>query len=194
MRREYAISGGSNITFYDYIYADGNCCIDTGLTCSTGTTSIETEYGIIPIKEAGSSELLCVSYGTAGVQIYTSVYSGSYRMYNQGMYLVITSGTYYEFETYTSATERKIRRKGGSWSTQSFSRTITDGSKIYIFDNTLGTTGMKNDKLYYMNIKRNGTYVRKYKPAIVNGVAGLYDEISGELHTSATGILTLGND
>lgn len=194
MRRQNTTSGGSNITFYDWIYADGNCCIDTGLTCSTGTTSIETEYGIIPIHDADSSEFICVSYSTAGVQIYTSVYSGSYRMYNQGQYIVITSGTYYDFETYTSASERKIRIKGGSWGTQSFSRTITDGSKIYIFDNTLGTASSKNDKLYYINIKRNETYVRKYKPAIVNGVAGLYDEISGEFHTSTTGTLTVGND
>lgn len=193
MRRE--TQKHERISFFDWICADGNCYIDTGLTNSSDTTSIELEFGIIPTNDnSGNSELIAISRSVAGLQVYIGIYYGAFSILNQSSDVAVNSGTYYEIETYTTASLRRVRIKDGSWVDQTFSRSISDGSKIYLLGAPGLQIGSKNDRLYYLKIKRNNVYVRNYRPAMKDGLAGLYDDINDRFDTTTNGLLTLGND
>jgi len=184
MRREHIKK--TDIQFVSWIQPDGNCLIHTGLYNTPDTITLETEFKIYYVQKVA---MIICSNTYYGLQIYTT--NNGY-VANQG-YGVNASGVQ-EFETYTDATTRKIRRKESApwWGVQEFSRSITDGQEVQLMGvQSLPSYGSIS-KFYYVNIKRNGVYVRKYLPCIQNGIIGLYDTLNNNFVTSDTGTFTYG--
>ena len=72
------------------------------------------------------------------------------------------------------------------WTSLSIADSINTGKNLYLFArNNNGTVdAFSRSRLYYLTIKQNGNVVRKFKPCLKNGVAGLYDEVSKRIFYS----------
>lgn len=170
MRREYDI---------EELYEDVNCLhsvntyIMSGLFNEPNTTEIKLQFKC-RVNSYSSSHAIAVSVPTAGLQ----VYSNSGRMYNQGAWLRVTSGSVNEFETVTTLTKRTLKLIGGSNTSQTFTRSITDGEEIKLF-------GIYPDDIYYLKIYINGVLRRDYVPKkrLSDGVCGFFDLVENKFYS-----------
>lgn len=66
----------------------------------------------------------------------------------------------------------------------SYTQSLADNEKhIFLFSNGFNDI-LATLRLYYVRIYQDGVLVRDFRPAKVNGVNGLYDEVSGQLFTA----------
>ena len=180
----------------EYLQSDGYEYIDTGLTLASGTTKVEIVINVVfnALRYNNNSLYLVCSQPNAGVQIYTN----SGNIYNQGATKSITTNTNYTIDCVTTATSRSIKINDGTAAAQSFSRSITDNSPLYIIGIPTQVVNKRNSYAKHKSYKIyiNDVLVRDYVPVRKSGVGYLYDKVSGTLFGNAaeSGAFTYGND
>ena len=175
----------------EYLQSNGNEYIDTGINLVSGTTKVEIlcNAAFTDFSYNNNSLILCESSPNAGVQIYTAVSNSKNMIYNQGISKEITTDTYYNITCVTTSGSRSIQIDDGEVSTQSFSRSISDDSRLYIIGSptevyvTNARQSRAKHKLYKIYI--NDTLVRNYIPVQKNNIGYLYDKVSEQLFGNA---------
>lgn len=192
--------GGESSLPYDaeieYLECTGMQYINPDITLDADTTGVMLIFNaaITAFVSGNSSLMVAISSPNSGVQVYTA--SGN-KIYNQGAYVSPSINTFYTFTTTTTSSRRTIQLNSGTPSTQSFSRSITDNSKLEIMGYSDWVDAGRCSKAKYKSfqIYINGIIVRYYIPVRVGTVGYMYDKISGELFGNAgSGSFTLGPD
>lgn len=169
------------------------CYVDTGITTSTGTTQLETEFKI-QFKQYDISRTIIRSYPNAGLQVYTN----KQLIVNQTSAVPAYDNELYTIYTNTTATIRRVkilegRIMGNIDVTLNFSRSITDNQPICLFCTPELPTLNFIDYFYYLKLWRNGVLVRDYvcKQRLSDSVYGLYDNVTGSFETGEVGYFSI---
>lgn len=175
------IQNKSEIIFLKWIQPV-NATIDADLCNYSGLTQWDVECKFIYLpKTTKNSEIIAATYPNAGLQIYTHVdNSMNDILKNQLSYAYVPTNTPITFTATTTATKRTLTYT--STSVQNFSRSITDGAKLYLF--SFNGSLFSNEKFYYLKFWQNGVLKRDFVPAKINNVVGLYDNISNSFFTN----------
>lgn len=169
------------------------CYVDTGITTSTGTTQLETEFKI-QFKQYNRSSVIIRSYPNSGLQ----VYNNNIQITNQTSAVQAYDNELYTIYTNTTATVRSIKilegriRNYGEY-TLNFNRSITDNQPICLFCTPDTPTLNFIDYFYYLKLWRNGVLVRDYacKQRLSDGVYGLYDNVTGSFEEGEVGYFSI---
>lgn len=178
MRREHGLT--SDYEVVEWLKPVGVCYIDTGLTLEADTTIITCEWKEKFVTRSGSY-MIAVSFPNAGLQ----VYNNGDRVFNQSAQLTATNNSIITCKTTTTYSERRLW-VNGTGTVQYYTRSITDGTNIYLFaqpDNRYQFI----DPVYYMQIYINNILKRDYIPVkrLSDSVYGWYDN---ETQTFDSGI------
>lgn len=175
------IQNKSEIIFLKWIQPV-NATIDADLYNYPGLTQWDVECKFIYLpKTTTASEIIAATYPNAGLQVYTGMHVyGDNCLRNQLATNLVPTNTPITFTATTTATKRTLTYTRTD--VQNFSRSITDGAKLYLF--SFNGSLFSNEKFYYLKFWQNGVLKRDFVPAKINNVVGLYDNISNSFFTN----------
>ena len=189
---------------YDYCRNTAATRIDTGIAANNNTrlefklwsNNTDSFYSIGTRTGSSGNQLFSLTGGRANQSVHISIGTVSSQVPNltrtangftySGWYQTNGDMT---FSWYLKDEGTNTEYNGSNISyTQSLAN---NNLHIFLFSNGFNDI-LATLRLYYVRIYQDGVLVRDFRPAKVNGVNGLYDEVSEQLFTSNN--LVVGND
>lgn len=180
----------------EYLECTGTQYIDTGITLVSETTEVKLIFNaaITAFESGDNSFMISYSHPNGGIQVYTST---SNRILNQAAAISATVNTFYTFTTTTTASKRIIQSNNDNPVYQTFSRSITDNSRLYLMGRPdwVATGRCSKAKYKFFQVYVNSKIVRFFIPVRVGQVGYMYDLVTRELYgNDGTGNFVLGPD
>lgn len=174
----------SDYTWLEYIHGIGTQCVDTGIKASI---KISFQAGIVIWQTTGNT-IIGNNLGnddSDDLRLFNAQNKVYFDMKNKR----ISGGTWSLGTKYDIECGNFYVKQNGVQilSGETVTEEITGDKNIFVLGNSLGYT--IEGQIYYLKIYDDGVLVRDYIPArrISDGAIGLYDKVSGALHTSVNG-------
>ena len=189
---------------YDYCRNTAATRIDTGIAANNNTrlefklySNVTSSFYALGTRQSSSGSHLFSLTGSLNYQsVMFSVGTTNKRL--DGLVRTSNGYTYsgwYQSNgdmTYSYYLKDEGTNTEYNGSNISYTQSLADNEKhIFLFSNGFNDI-LATLRLYYVRIYQDGVLVRNFRPAKVNGVNGLYDEVSEQLFTASN--LVVGND
>lgn len=182
------------VSFVNYIQSSGAQYIDTGFKPNNNTRVVLDAQMV----NATSQSTLYCPFGCRGGGLFFELYKASASNWNLTFLWNSTYSQYFSID-YAARHTFEINKNVATVDDTSLTYTAATfqlGYNLFLgADNEAGaSTAFAPMKIYSCQIYDNGTLVRDYLPCLdSNGVACLYDQVSGEyVYNAGTGTFTAG--